>query len=72
MTEDIVIKVQTEGLSYISLQVCGENRARVLMRIADLLNPEKSISVLLNRNQINELAIELLILKKRLQESGVS
>ena len=69
MAGEDIVKIQTEEISSVHLQVCGDV---LRMTIADLLNPEKSISVLLNRNQINELAIELLILKKRLQESGVS
>ena len=68
MTEENVIKVQTEGLSSIRVQVC----ALVLrMTIADHAQEGKSVSVSLNRKQVNDLAISLLILKKRLQ-SGVS
>ena len=63
MTEDIVIKVQTEGLSIIRLQVCNEV---LKMTIADH-SEEKSVSVTLSRQQVNEVAVSLLILKKRLQ-----
>ena len=67
MTEENVIKVQTEGLSIIRLQVCNEV---LKMTIADH-SEEKSVSVTLSRQQVNDLATNLLILKKRLQ-SGVS
>ena len=63
MTEENVIKVQTEGLSIIRLQVCDDV---LRMTIADH-SEEKSVSVTLSRQQVNELAISLLILKKRLQ-----
>ena len=68
MTEENVIKVQTEGLSIIRLQVCNEV---LRMTITDYTREGKSVSVTLSRQQVNELAVNLLILKKRLQ-SGVS
>lgn len=68
MTEERVIKVQVEGLSIIRLQVCGEVLS---LTIADHSQEGKSVSVTLSRQQVNDLAISLLILKKRLQ-SGVS
>ena len=68
MEEENVIKVQTEGLSIIRLQVCGEV---LKMTVADHSQEGKSVSVILSRQQVNDLAISLLILKKRLQ-SGVS
>lgn len=68
MTEENVIKVQTEGLSSISAQVCADV---LRMTIADYTQEGKSVSVTLNRKQVNDLAISLLILKKRLQ-GGVS
>ena len=67
MTENI-IKVQTEELSSIHLQVCNEV---LRMTIADHSQEGKSVAVTLSRQQVNELAVNLLILKKRLQ-SGVS
>ena len=66
MTEENVIKVQTEGLSIIRLQVCNEV---LKMTIVDH-SEEKSVSVTLSRQQVNDLAINLLILKKRLQSGG--
>ena len=69
MTEENVIKVQTEGLSIIRLQVCDDV---LRMTIADQSQEGKSVSVRLSRQQVNELAVSLLILKKRLQENGVS
>ena len=68
MEEDNVIKVQTEELSSIHLQVCNEV---LRMTITDYTREGKSVSVTLSRQQVNDLAISLLILKKRLQ-SGVS
>ena len=68
MEEENVIKVQTEGLSSIRLQVCGDVLS---LTITDYTREGKSVSVSLNRKQVNDLAISLLILKKRLQ-SGVS
>ena len=68
MEEENVIKVQTEGLSSVHLQVCGDVLS---LTIADHSQEGKSVSVTLNRKQVNDLAISLLILKKRLQ-SGVS
>lgn len=68
MTEENVIKVQTEGLSSIRAQVCADV---LRMTIADYTQEGKSVSVTLNRKQVNDLAISLLILKKRLQ-GGVS
>ena len=67
MAEENVIKVQTEGLSSIRVQVCADV---LRMTISDH-SEGKSVSVSLNRKQVNDLAISLLILKKRLQ-SGVS
>lgn len=66
MTENI-IKVQTEELSSIHLQVCGDV---LCLTIADH-SEGKSVAVTLSRKQVNDLAISLLILKKRLQ-SGAS
>ena len=68
MTEENVIKVQTEGLSSTRVQVCADV---LRMTIADYTQEGKSVSVTLNRKQVNDLAISLLILKKRLQ-GGVS
>lgn len=68
MAEENVIKVQTEGLSSIRVQVCADV---LRMTIADYTQEGKSVSVSLSRKQVNDLAISLLILKKRLQ-SGVS
>ena len=68
MTEENVIKVQTEGLSSIRVQVCADV---LRMTIADH-SEGKSVAVTLSRQQVNDLAISLLILKKRLQESGAS
>lgn len=69
MAEENVIKVQTEGLSSTRVQVCADV---LRMTIADYTQEGKSVSVSLSRKQVNDLAISLLILKKRLQESGVS
>ena len=69
MEEENVIKVQTGGLSSVHLQVCNEV---LRMTITDYTREGKSVSVTLSRQQVNDLAISLLILKKRLQESGVS
>ena len=68
MEEENVIKVQTEGLPSIHLQVCGDVLS---LTIADHSQEGKSVAVTLSRQQVNELAVNLLILKKRLQ-SGVS
>ena len=68
MEEENVIKVQTEGLPSIHLQVCGDVLS---LTISDHSQEGKSVSVTLSRQQVNELAVNLLILKKRLQ-SGVS
>ena len=68
MTEESIVKIQTEGLSSIRVQVCGDV---LRMTIADHSQEGKSVSVTLSRQQVNELAVNLLILKKRLQ-SGVS
>ena len=67
MEEENVIKVQTEGLSSTRGQVCADVRSRA---IADYTQEGKSVSVSLSRKQVNDLAISLLILKKRL--CGVS
>ena len=68
MEEENVIKVQTEGLPSIHLQVGGDVLS---LTITDYTREGKSVSVTLSRKQVNDLAISLLILKKRLQ-SGVS
>lgn len=68
MGEENVIKVQTEGLSSVHLQVYDDV---LRMTIADHSQEGKSVSVTLSRQQVNDLAISLLILKKRLQ-GGVS
>lgn len=68
MTEENVIKVQTEGLPSIHLQVCADVLS---LTIADYTQEGKSVSVSLSRKQVNDLAVSLLILKKRLQ-SGAS
>lgn len=68
MEEENVIKVQTGGLSSVHLQVCNEV---LRMTITDYTREGKSVSVTLSRKQVNDLAISLLILKKRLQ-GGVS
>ena len=68
MEEENVIKVQTAELSSIHLQVCGDVLS---LTIADHSQEGKSVAVTLSRQQVNDLAISLLILKKRLQ-SGVS
>ena len=68
MEEENVIKVQTEELSSIHLQVCGDVLS---LTITDYTREGKSVSVTLSRQQVNDLAISLLILKKRLQ-GGVS
>ena len=68
MAEENVIKVQTEGLSSIRVQGCADV---LRMTIADHSQEGKSVSVTLSRQQVNDLAISLLILKKRLQ-GGVS
>ena len=68
MEEENVIKVQTEKLSSIHLQVCGDVLS---LTIADHSQEGKSVSVTLSRKHVNDLAISLLILKKRLQ-GGVS
>ena len=68
MTEESIVKIQTEELSSIHLQVCGDVLS---LTIADHSQEGKSVAVSLNRKQVNDLAISLLILKKRLQ-SGVS
>ena len=68
MTEESIVKIQTEGLSSIRVQVCGDVLS---LTVADHSQEGKSVAVSLNRKQVNDLAISLLILKKRLQ-SGVS
>ena len=68
MTEESIVKIQTEELSSIHLQVCGDVLS---LTIADQSQEGKSVSVTLSRKQVNDLAISLLILKKRLQ-GGVS
>ena len=68
MEEENVIKVQTAELPSIHLQVCGDVLS---LTIADHSQEGKSVSVTLSRKQVNDLAISLLILKKRLQ-CGVS
>ena len=68
MTEESIVKIQTEGLSSIRVQVCADV---LRMTIADHSQEGKSVSVSLSSKQVNDLAISLLILKKRLQ-GGVS
>ena len=68
MAGEDIVKIQTEGLASVHLQVCGDV---LRMTIADHSQEGKSVSVSLSRKQVNELAVNLLILKKRLQ-SGVS
>ena len=68
MAGESIVKIQTEGLSSIRVQVCADVLS---LAIADHSQEGKSVSVSLNRKQVNDLAISLLILKKRLQ-SGVS
>ena len=67
MEEENVIKVQTEGLAFIRVQVCADV---LRMTVADHSQEGKSVSVTLSSKQVNDLAISLLILKKRL--CGVS
>lgn len=68
MAGESIVKIQTEELSSIHLQVCGDVLS---LTIADHSQDGKSVSVTLSRQQVNDLAISLLILKKRLQ-GGVS
>ena len=68
MEEENVIKVQTEEISIIRLQVCGDVLS---LTIADYTQEGKSVSVSLSRQQVNELAVNLLILKKRLSGASV-
>ena len=68
MAGEDIVKIQTEELSSIHLQVCGDVLS---LTITDYTREGKSVSVTLSRKQVNDLAISLLILKKRLQ-SGVS
>lgn len=68
MAGESIVKIQTEGLSSVHLQVCGDVLS---LTIADHSQEGKSVSVTLSRKQVNDLAISLLILKKRLQ-GGVS
>ena len=68
MAGESIVKIQTEGLSSVHLQVCGDVLS---LTIADHSQEGKSVSVTLSRQQVNDLAISLLILKKRLQ-GGVS
>lgn len=68
MAGESIVKIQTEELSSIHLQVCGDVLS---LTITDYTREGKSVSVTLSRKQVNDLAISLLILKKRLQ-SGVS
>ena len=68
MAGESIVKIQTEELSSIHLQVCGDVLS---LTIADHSQEGKSVSVSLSRKQVNDLAISLLILKKRLQ-GGVS
>ena len=68
MAGESIVKIQTEELSSIHLQVCDDV---LRMTIADHSQEGKSVAVTLSRQQVNELAVNLLILKKRLQ-SGVS
>ena len=68
MAGEDIVKIQTEGLASVHLQVCDDV---LRMTIADHSQEGKSVAVTLSRQQVNELAVNLLILKKRLQ-SGVS
>lgn len=68
MAGESIVKIQTEELSSINLQVCGDVLS---LTIADHSQEGKSVAVSLSRKQVNDLAISLLILKKRLQ-GGVS
>ena len=68
MAGEDIVKIQTEGLASVHLQVCGDVLS---LTIADHSQEGKSVSVTLSRKQVNDLAISLLILKKRLQ-GGVS
>lgn len=68
MAGESIVKIQTEGLAFIRVQVCADV---LRMTIADHSQEGKSVSVTLSRKQVNDLAISLLILKKRLQ-GGVS
>ena len=68
MAGESIVKIQTEELSSIHLQVCGDVLS---LTITDYTREGKSVSVTLSRKQVNDLAISLLILKKRLQ-SGAS
>ena len=68
MTGEDIVKIQTEGLASVHLQVCGDVLS---LTITDYTREGKSVAVTLSRQQVNELAVNLLILKKRLQ-SGVS
>ena len=68
MAGEDIVKIQTEGLASVHLQVCGDVLS---LTIADHSQEGKSVSVTLSRKQVNDLAISLLILKKRLQ-CGVS
>ena len=68
MAGESIVKIQTEELSSIHLQVCADVLS---LTIADHSQEGKSVSVTLSRKQVNDLAISLLILKKRLQ-GGVS
>ena len=64
MAGESIVKIQTEELSSIHLQVCGDVLS---LTIADHSQEGKSVSVSLSSKQANDLAISLLILKKRLQ-----
>ena len=64
MAGEDIVKIQTEGLASVHLQVCGDVLS---LTIADHSQEGKSVSVTLSRKQVNDLAISLLILKKRLQ-----
>ena len=68
MAGESIVKIQTEGLSSTRVQVCAYV---ISLTIADYTQEGKSVSVTLNRKQVNDLAISLLILKNRLQ-GGVS
>lgn len=68
MAGEDIVKIQTEEISSVHLQVCDDV---LRMTIADHSQEGKSVSVTLSRKQVNDLAISLLILKKRLQ-GGVS
>lgn len=66
--QEAVRKVQADGNALIRLQVCESEDGNVIgMTIADYsTSPEKSMFVPLSKQQTNDLAVKLLILKKQL------